>query len=396
MARGTQARTPGVIHLISSLRIGGAERLLVSTMTAAADSAAIRPVVIVMNEAIDPGLMAELRGSGVPVYHLARREGHLHPRYLAAILRVIRTHDIEAIHAHNDGSLFWGMLAKLARPRLKLVYTQHEQGGALRIRGLSRLAYRAMVDMTVAISPFIVEETRAITGDRVTLIENGIDLRKFIRSPAYQTPGQPVHLVQVGRFAPVKGQDVLLRAVRLCLDRGLNIDCTLAGSVTDPAYYELVTSLIKELDLENHVRIQLDRTDVENLLSDMDIFVLSSRQEGFGIAIIEAMAANLPVVVPSVGGARDIVRHGDNGLLFEVGNPRDLADKLQHLIATPDLGAKFAAAGARTAARYDIRKTLEAKVALYRKLLSDGRRSLPVRASNGSQGVDAKALREMP
>lgn len=396
MTRRIVSRTPVVLHLISSLKIGGAERLLVSTMLAARGNPALRFVVVVMNEAVDPGLMAELRASGFPVYHFARPEGHLHPRYLAQILRIVGQHDVDVIHAHNEGSRLWGMLAKLARPGLKLVYTQHEQGGAGAIHGLKRIAYRLLVDMTVAISPFIAEETRALSGKRVVTIENGIDLRKFRRAPRRHDPVRPVRIVHVGRIVRLKGQDILIDAVHACVARGLDVECTLVGAPSDGGFLAELEAQIARLGLGSRVRFEIGRTDIETIFADQDIFVLPSREEGFGIAIIEAMAAGLPVVVAAVGGARNIVQHGENGLLFERGSASGLADGVMALINDPALGARLAASGALAAQRFDIQRAIDAQVALYRALVSGALVPALAPAARGAHGVEASALRDMP
>lgn len=396
MPTGPAGRAPVVLHLISSLKIGGAERLLVSTMAAARGRPDIRFVVVVMNEAVDAGLMAELRAAGHPVYHFARPQGHRHPRYMASLLRIVRQHGVEVIHAHNDGSLAWAMLARMLRPSLRLVYTQHEQGAAQRIAGLRRWVYRALVARTVAISPSVAEEFRAVAPGSVTIIENGIQLEKFAVSAERQQRGARLELVQVGRIAHVKGQDILLRAIRACVDRGLDIGCTLVGARTDETYFQSVMDLAGTLDLGDRLRFVLDRTDVETFLSGGDVFVLPSREEGFGIAIIEAMAAGLPVIVPAIGGAKDIVCDRDNGLLFEAGNPEHLAQRIAELAQDESLRLRLAGRGPATAAKFDIRRAVDQMIVLYRTIsgrsMPDGNAAL----RSGAQGVEASALREMP
>lgn len=390
----TQSAQPVVMHLISSLKVGGAERLLVSVMQAAVRAGSFPFVVVIMNDAVDERLFAELAATGIPVYRLDRREGHLHPRYLTKLLGIVRRHRVRIIHTHNDGSLAWGMAAKLAWPRLKLVYTQHAQGGAQEFHGLRKRAYRALVDMTVAISPFIAEEMRPLAGNKVTLVVNGTDIARF-RHPKRQ-PGLkvPTRIVNVGRLAPVKGQDVLIDALAICRNQGRNLTCKLVGASSDPAYIEEIRSRIARHRLGNRVEIVLDRTDVEVFLKEADVFVLSSHTEGFGIAIIEAMASGLPAVVSATGGAMDIVTDGLDGLLFRPGNPHSLASRLLQLADDSVLRDQLSATGLVTARHYDIAITYEALARMYRLMAQPGG-AAPGRRI-GAQGVDTSAGNETP
>lgn len=361
---------PNVLHLISSLRVGGAERLLVSTMAAAKEKPEAAFVVVIMNDEIDPGFMAELEATGFPVYRLGRREGHLHPRYLTMILSIIRRHRIDILHTHNEGSRSWGMLARLLMPRLKLVYTVHAEGIGREIRSIKRQAYLRLVDATVAISRFVQAECTDFGARNVVLIENGVDLAAF-RAAAHvrETENWP-RLINVARFAHIKGQDVLIEALRLCHDRGHPLQLTLAGSKAEPTYFDALVALIGERRLGDHVRLVMDRTDIPVVLQQGDVFVLPSRHEGFGLVLIEAMAAGLPVIAARTGGAAELVRDGVNGLTFEPDNPQDLAAKLLAIASDRPAAVAYVQAGSATAARYDISRTLAEHLALYDRLVS--------------------------
>lgn len=359
---------PRVLHLISSLRVGGAERLLVSTLRAAKGDPRADFVVVIMNDEIDPGFMAELEGTGFPVYRLGRREGHLHPRYLAEILSIVRRHRIDIIHTHNDGSRMWGMLARLLRPRLKLVYTVHAEGIGREITGLKRRAYLHLVDATVAISKFVQAECAAFGAKRIRLIENGVDLATF-RQAGGRAPwaGLP-RLICVARFAPIKGQDILIEALARCHARGVKLHLTLAGAISDAGFYDGLVTQSARLGLTGHIRFEIGRTDIATVLQEADLFVLPSRQEGFGLVLVEALAAGLPVVASRTGGAAELVTDGVNGLTFTPEDADDLAGKLMAMVRAPDAAAAYAKAGSATADRYDIARTLDAHLALYQKI----------------------------
>ncbi|HRK23756.1 MAG TPA: glycosyltransferase family 4 protein [Beijerinckiaceae bacterium] len=389
-------RGPTVLHLISSLKIGGAERLLVSMMRAAKATGGQRFVICVMNRDVDDGLRAELTATGFPVVWLGRREGHLSPRYLRAIVALVDTYGIDIIHTHNDGSRTWGMLAKLLRPRLKLVYTVHAEGIGRQITGLKRLAYHRMVDASVAISSFVAGECESFGARLVRTIENGVPLEAFRRT-APRTPrpsGAPLQLVNVARFAAIKGQDILIEALAMVRARGLDAHLTLVGVASEPAFHAALTDQVARQGLGAHVRFVTNRTSFADILHAGDAFVLPSREEGFGLVLIEAMAAGIPVIASRTGGPADLVRHGANGLLFERLDAPDLANKVIQLAADPALAARCIAGGQATAEGYDIHRTLEQHRALYDALVPAGAQT---RSSlNGAQGEVTNRLSETP
>lgn len=360
---------PRVLHLISSLRVGGAERLLVSTLRAAMGNPDADFTVIIMNDEVDPGLLAELENTGFPVIRLHRREGHLHPKYLRQILAIIDRNKIGLLHTHNEGSRTWGMLAKLLRPSLKLVYTVHAEGVGHSINGLKRAAYLRLTDATVAISRSVEAECRAFGARAVHRIENGVDLAAFRRAARPKHDAPLPRLINVARFQPIKGQDILIAALAICHARGVPLPLTLVGAGGNSPFFEQIARQVADAGLSSHVTFAIDRTDIPDLLAQGDIFVLPSRQEGFGLALIEAMAAGLPVIASRTGGPADLIVEDRNGLMFEPGNADDLAEKILLLAKDSARQTGFVAEGQSTADRYDINATLAAHLALYRQMV---------------------------
>ena len=362
------ATVPVVMHLISSLGIGGAERLLIDTFKATAGDAGIAYVAVIMNEAVDAGFLAELEETGRPVYRLGRREGHLHPRYLARLLRIVDRHGVDVIHTHNEGSRAWGMAVRLLRRRVKLVYTVHSHDNAESIRGIRRRAYTQLVDATVAISAFVAETAKALRPRNLTLVPNGVALDRF-RHLAPAAPGAVFRIVNVARFIPFKGQDVLIDALRICRDRGLRLRCTFVGTIAEQPFYDRLQAMVAERGLVDNVVFAHDRSDIETFFADADAFVLSSRDEGFGIALVEAMAAGLPAIAPRVGGAAEIVTDDVSGLHFVAGDPVDLAEKIMRLAGDRALRKSLSTQGRARAAVYDIRTMAGALRQLYLRLI---------------------------
>ncbi|WP_460447999.1 glycosyltransferase [Alsobacter sp. SYSU BS001988] len=361
---------PVVMHLISSLRIGGAERMLISLLSAARAAPGARYVVCIMNDEIDGRMLAELEACGWPCHRLGRREGHRHPGYVLQLAGLVRRYGVDVVHAHNEGSRKWAMLLRLVRPGLQVVYTLHCQGLAQQYGAVARWLYRAAVGATVAISPATADEGAQIGAPRLTHIPNGVDLSRFRGVGRRREASGPLRILQVGRFAQDKGQDILIRAVALCRAAGLETSCVVAGVAVRPddPWLEHLHGLVRDLGVEDVVRIVQDRLDVEALLAEADVSVLPSRAEGFGLALVEAMAAGVPVIAARVGGPARLIDDGVNGLLVPAEDPAALAGALMRVAGDGSLRRSLAAEGLCAAERYDIARAASAHALLYADL----------------------------
>jgi glycosyltransferase involved in cell wall biosynthesis len=140
------------------------------------------------------------------------------------------------------------------------------------------------------------------------------------------------------------------------VDAGYDVACDFVGTVVawDKGSLPEMKALTRDLGLEDRVRFLEDRTDIPNLLHEADIFALTSRFEGFGLVVVEAMAAGLPVVASNLDGPAEIIEHGVNGLLFESESDADLAAKLRTLIEDEEFSSRIARAGGERAHTFDI------------------------------------------
>jgi glycosyltransferase involved in cell wall biosynthesis len=131
-----------------------------------------------------------------------------------------------------------------------------------------------------------------------------------------------------------------------------------------------VEAEIVKLGVEGRVKLAGERSDVPALLADSDVFVLSSRSEGLPVSVLEAMAAELPVVASDVGGLGELVVDGETGLLVPSGDPAALAEALGRLLDDRELRQKLGAAGrARAEASFDLAEFRRAHVELYHRQL---------------------------
>ena len=176
---------------------------------------------------------------------------------------------------------------------------------------------------------------------KITVIYNGTSINKFRLQNIKQRQQMRENLKVVDKIVltftahlrPEKGHKYLLEALSVIRIQYPHIYLLLIG---DGVLRDELEALTRQLNIENNVRFLGYRADIPDLLSATDIYVHSSVNEGFGIAIIEAMAVGLPVVATNVGGIPEIIINDVNGMLVPPENPQALADAISELIEHPD------------------------------------------------------------
>jgi glycosyltransferase involved in cell wall biosynthesis len=196
------------------------------------------------------------------------------------------------------------------------------------------------------------------------VIPNGIDLDSWASVAARR--GLPttgcLKLCMVGTLEQHKDQETLIEAMPLLIERasafGMKVRLSLAG---DGSRRGSLENRVAQLGLKDAVRFLGTQTNIASVLKETDIFVFSTTEsEGQGIALVEAMAAGIPIVASNVGACREVLRGGQCGLLVAPHNPRELTDAILRLARDQKLAnALSKAAKARAQAEYSIGSTAE-------------------------------------
>ena len=308
------------LHIITGLGVGGAEqqlRLLLRHLPAQCD------VVTLTN----PGpVAAGLAADGVRVIHLgmgSNRDLGALPR----LTRLIRTGGYDLVHTHLYRACLYGRIAARLAGVRAVVATEHSIGDSVLegrpltagVRGLY-LAGERLGRATVAVSPTVAERLRhwGVPGARIRVIPNGIDAPRFrfdevARKEArmhYGLPEDAYVVGGVGRLAPGKRFDLLLRAlsrlpgdVRLLLVGGGPEETTLRRTARALGIADRVVLTGERPYLPSP---RNDAPGLVDLLSAMDVLASPSPQEAFGLAVVEALAAGLPVLYASCPAVEDL------------------------------------------------------------------------------------------
>jgi glycosyltransferase involved in cell wall biosynthesis len=361
-----------VLQVIDSLRTGGAETLVAR-------------------------LHAELRTRGFACeYYLLRAEGEVlqkivrdqgavvhsplqiseySPLHALALYAHLRKCHYDIVHVHLFPAQLWAALnAPLCRKLMTFVTTEHSTNNRRRSRrwlgSFDRFMY-GQYKLIACVGKETLDHLGAWCPDAISRMKecpNGIDLDAFAHAEPYDKKallsiGAEVPLiVSVGSLAPVKDQTTLIRAISTLP----GVHLALVGMGALRGHLEELT---QSLGVEGRVTFLGARSDVARILKTADIYVQSSRWEGFCTATLEAMAAGLPVIASDVPGLSEEI--GSAGLLFPVGEHQRLADQLTTLLKDAALRDRLSHAGARRASLFGIGKTADCYEAFYREALTE-------------------------
>ena len=365
-----------VAHVIETLGVGGAERL-VADVVRRLDRARFESRVFPLDGPLD--LRGEIESAGVavaPVLVAPRRRPIACLRGLAGRLRGFGP---GLVHTHLYYGNVLGRIAARLAGGAPVVTTLHNPDYTFEARSTILFRGRKLLDRLtgsrnaalVAVSRAVAEDFRRHMGwAGIRVVPNGVDLQAFApgddAGAATEWPGPGLRLLSVGRLHPQKGHRVLLDAMAAARQGGARLSLLVAGDGAERAALEAQASA---LGLHGHVRLA-GRRDVRPLLAAADVFVFPSLYEAVGIALLEAMACARPVVASRTGGIPEVVEDGVSGILVTAGDADDLARALATLERDPERRRRLGEAARSRAEAFDIGATVRALEDLYEEVAS--------------------------
>jgi glycosyltransferase involved in cell wall biosynthesis len=330
-----------VLHLLDSLNRGGAETLVLDVCRHA------RANGLDLTFAATGGgeLEADFRNSGAHFVRLARR-APLDLRLVGQLRRLIAERAVEVVHCHQAVEALHAYLATRSEGRVKRVLSFHLCAADAKNRlALKFLAPR--MDANVAVSRELLACLKAeggfATAQNFHVIYNGVDAARLQTTSGndlrleLKLPEGDVLLGMVGNFYADARKDQLTvcRALPAVFRRVSNAHFAFAGGhAGDGAtrIYQECVNYCRAQGIADRVHFLGGRADVADVLRALDIFVFSSRKDSFGVAVVEAMLAGVPVVVSDIGALLEVTRGGEYASVFRTGDADDLAQRLVELV----------------------------------------------------------------
>ena len=320
-----------VLLLQDTTNYAGTEAHVLTLAKNLVEHTAVSPLVGVT---ADGELHRRCAAANVPYHVLPKSPGMFNLAGIIAVAAMLRNREVDVIHAHNGRTSLAAICAKLLARRGKVVLTQHfiepDYVNRTGISGrLARLVHRFVltnVDQHICISEAVKtsflkrQYQNEVETDSVHVVQNGIDdvyesldkleCRERIISEL-NLPQETRLILCVARLEPEKDVQALLRCVSK-IDSSIPFHCVIVGDGSERSRLE---ALVRDTKVQDRVSFLGFRDDVPSIMKAADIFVLPAPAEPFGLVVVEAMMAALPVIAIDNGGPADIVISDQTGLL---------------------------------------------------------------------------------
>lgn len=363
-----------ILHIISSLGMGGAENVLIGVADGqkkCGHEVTIMPLVCPKYTPV----RARIEETGVDVRPFAESGSVYRVSFIWKILKELRHYDI--VHVHLFPALYWAGFAKLfSCSKTPLVYTEHSTSNRRRnnrfLRIVDTIVYQYGYKMVIACADKVLETYRKAfpSVKHVCAINNGVDTQLFRNAVPYckgELFGVDENcflVTMVARFMTMKRQDTIVESLT---KTSSNIHAVFVGGDKTDEYLLRIKAMAQDLGVEKRVHFLYIRKDVPRLLKTTDVAIMASDYEGLSLSSIEGMAAGKPFVATDVDGLREVV--GGAGVLYENNNSDALAQVLDKLASDHAFYDEISLRCANRAAQFDIKNSVDSYMAVYHKVL---------------------------
>jgi glycosyltransferase involved in cell wall biosynthesis len=326
-----------ILQLLDAFTIGGAQRLVLDLIRGIDDNQFNIAVGSLKRGGI---LHSEYNKLKKPLFILDTK--HLYDvSVIYKIIKYVRENKIDIIHTHLTDADIVGRLAGYLCG-VSVISTLHTipygyaQQNAHR-RFMQKLTARTMASKLVVVSPSIQKlyiQDWKLPAERIITIANSVSMEPYIQVRKLEAvEKRNIVITTVGRLSKPKGYSILLKAAGIVLSRRSDVQFLIVG---DGPLKEQLQIQAQATGITRQLVFAGARTDIPEVLSQSDIFVLPSLWEGLPLTAIEAMAAGRAVILTRVGGNSDLINSGTEGLLVAPGDADALAQALLYLIENPD------------------------------------------------------------
>lgn len=315
---------PLVIHVLTSLDFGGVERHM-EVIASVLEHARMRHLFVAIGQG--GATEVKLRAMGVEVICLGEKPGIPSFGAFIALWRFFSRERPQFIHTHGAEANFHGLLAAwLARVPVRIGeeigIPSHGRKARWIFRGVYGTAHR-VIGISQAVTQWLIANREA-PQHKAVLIYNPVQLPAL--SQSHTLPYDFFRIGFVGRLEPVKNPLALLDAFGALLSDGHSCELWFIG---DGSERDALEQRISERGLAEKVRLFGYQPDPASWVGQCHVYVQPSLSEGFGLALVEAMGCGVPVISTAVGGAPEIIEHGETGWLLPQASSELLAAALK-------------------------------------------------------------------
>ena len=365
-----------ILFVNNGLAGGGVEKLLNDMLPLINESGNYCELLILFDD--DAKYLESLRNNGVKVQIVPKKiykKGHF--QRILYIMNYIKNNDFDIVHANEFPLIYYCSIIKmiLGKKMPKLVMTEHNTDNRRRhiklSRPLEKLIYRnydKVTSISDKVQGVLLDWLQPNDRDKYEVIYNGIIIEDFRKSQSYKRsdllPGigeKDKLLCVIGSLTEQKNYFFMLEVMESLPDN-YHVLCLGEGPLK-----QKIISKIQQKGLQKRVHLLGFGKDAARILKTVDVLVIPSLWEGFGLIAVEAMASKVPVIVSDVPGLSEIV--GEAGVKCSVNNIEEFVQAIKKVVNDSEYSHELIKLGERQASKYDIRKMTENYLRLYEQLV---------------------------
>lgn len=370
-----------IIHVIPSLQSGGAERLVIDIVTTLSSMEGINARLIILKDNIEHDVSSVEKYMAIIPSSIKLSPYKPNIFYFENLQKFIDDFDPDVIHTHLYEAEI--VCKSLHFPKAKWFCHFHDNMPQLLNFGLptlfnkqkllnfyekSYLKRRNRINGPthfIAISRHTLAYAKNVIGNqnKVSYLKNAIAFDNYYQPIREIVTGSTLRLINVGSFQAKKNQQFLIDVLEVLVNQSIDVQLDLLG---DGECRQAVFEKAEKKGLADFVRFHGKVKHVNNYLADADIYVHSAYYEPFGLVILEAMAAGLPVVSINGGGNQDITTHGKDGFILENQDAKQFADCIMQLFQKKERYLEIAKNGQLRAMSFDIKAYCRNLLDLYK------------------------------
>jgi len=359
-----------ILHLSSAKSWRGGERQIAFLADELNQKGIKQAIICVAGSKME----AWCKSSGIPFFSYKKRFS-INPLVAWEISRVCHRIQPTHLHVHDSHSHTFAILA-IAFFGVKAPMIVHRRVDfPVKNNWLSNWKYNHFsVRAIICVSQFIQEMTRPAIHRKSVIhtVHSGIDLHQGtnlkgtdLRKEFGIAPGQKI-IVNLAAIAPHKDYFTFVKTAKLLLERGLSAKFLLVGG--DGGERAAIEEYIQKNELTGQLILTGFRTDVPDILQQSDLFLFTSKTEGLGGAVLDALYAGVPVVATAAGGVPEIIKDGFCGFLAPVGDAECLARKVEELLMDKELQGRFRHNGLEAIQAFSKREMAAKVLGIYQSI----------------------------
>lgn len=343
-------RAKKIVHIISSLKMGGAEMVLLTLIKNLHKE--FEQEVVYFH---DGPIRNHIEALGISTHHIQGSLFTYGPIFYYRLIKLINRLNPDMIHSSLWAANFFSLgISKMLRvPLVCSLHAMRTHEGTIR-NVLDRWTLR-YADHLIAVSEHVAHSflaARVVQPDSLTIIPNAIDAQHFLQCLTRSSVSRShlgiksgdIVIGSVGRFVEVKNYPYLIEALSRLVTMHPNLKLLLIGTGPEES---ALRKLATELAVEKHLIFVIDQP-AHNYYHLMDCFVQPSRSEGLSIALLEALCAGIPCIVSSISKTHPVIKDGYNGILIDPQNEQDLELAIMRVIQDEHLKKRLASHGYQT------------------------------------------------